>query len=69
MEGWTRRTPNDWPELRSSPRPVIAAWVDGLGHAVTLYEEGLVDTDHAVPVELLPYIQAEWFAFLKGKVA
>lgn len=70
MEGWTRRTPADWPELKSSPTPVIAQWVDGLGGSLTLYEDGLFDVEGGYPpVELLPFVFEEWSQWLKGKIA
>lgn len=70
MEGWTKRVPAESPELRLSPRPVIAVWSDGAGDALILYEDGMVEFEgRGAPIELLPYVQAEWHLFLRGKIA
>jgi hypothetical protein len=69
MEGWTRRIPADWPELKASPKPVIAQYVNGFGQALTLYEDGTIEFEGIAPVELLPYIAGEWTIFLRGKIA
>lgn len=68
MERWTTRTPEDWPELEKSPRPIIAQWVAG-DSDLTLYEDGMIEVLGFAPVELLPHVQAAWFNFMRGKVA
>jgi hypothetical protein len=68
-EGWSKRTPADWPELRKSPRPVIAQWVGSEpGTELLLYEDGSFE-GFGVPVELVPYVQAEWFNHQRGRIA
>jgi hypothetical protein len=67
---WIRSTPADSPELRRSPRPVIAQWQGELPSALLiLFEDGTIHADGAVPVELLAYVSAEWHLFLRGKIA
>jgi len=67
---WIRTTPADNAELRKSPRPVIAQWHGELPTClVILFEDGTIHADGGVPVELLPYVQAEWHVFLRGKIA
>jgi hypothetical protein len=67
---WIRTTPAENPELRKSPRPVIAQWHGELPTCVViLFEDGTIHTDGEMPIELLPYVQAEWHVFMRGKVA
>lgn len=67
---WVRSTPADSPELRRSPRPVIAQWQGELPRSLLiLFEDGTFHADSEVPVELLPYVLAEWHLFLRGKIA
>lgn len=67
---WIRSTPADSPDLRRSPRPVIAQWQGDLPTSlVILFEDGTIHADGDVPVELLAYVSAEWHLFLRGKIA
>jgi hypothetical protein len=67
---WVRTTPAESPELRRSPRPVIAQWQGEVPTSLLiLFEDGTIHADGAVPVELLAYVSAEWHLFLRGKIA
>jgi len=67
---WIRTTPADNPELRKSPRPVIAQWHGQLPTCIViLFEDGGIHSDAEMPIELLPHVQAEWIAFMRGKIA
>jgi hypothetical protein len=67
---WIRTTPADNPELRRSPRPVIAQWHGQIPPClVILFEDGVIHSDGEMPIELLPHVQAEWLTFLRGKIA
>lgn len=65
---WQKKTPRDWPELRRSPKPIVAQWLSGQDE-VTLYEDGTFESVGVAPVELLLVVSAEWHQSLKGRIA
>lgn len=69
MDEWVKKTPDDAPELRTSPIPVIAEWTDRSGqNTVVLYEEGTVGGEGVYPVELLPHVEGAWLAYQKARM-
>lgn len=68
MDGWQKLTPRDWPELHKSPKRVIAQWVSGQSE-LTLYEDGDVEVVGYAPIDLLPFVSAEWHESLRGRIA
>lgn len=67
-EVWQKRLPADDPELRKSPRGVIAMWVgEQPEHEVVLYEDGAC-SGNEIPVDLLPHLEAAWMNWMERKL-
>jgi hypothetical protein len=67
-DGWTKTTAVDDPELLRTWH-ALARWTGPAGGDLTLKEDGSILATGAAPVELIPYVMAEWFVYMRGKIA
>lgn len=66
-DGWSKTSAVDDPELLRVEH-VLARWTGpGLGREIALTEDGSVLASGAVPIELIPYLMAEWCHFTSSR--
>lgn len=68
-DGWTKTTAVDEPDLLRVWH-ALARWTGPeAGTDLTLKEDGSVLATGPVPIELIPYLMAEWFVYMRGRIA
>ena len=67
IDGWTRKEPSEVGEVYESESALVAEWSDGKGNFVALFEDGVLEAEGSMPVDLLPHIQGEWLNHQKAK--
>lgn len=66
-DGWRKTTAADDPELLRVWH-ALARWTGPTsGAELTLKEDGSVLATGAVPIELIPYLMAEWFVYMRAR--
>jgi hypothetical protein len=68
-QAWLKRPYGEIATLYESAVQIVAEWHDGSGGEVTLYADGVVESNGAVPIELLAYVLVEWHAHLRAVAA
>jgi hypothetical protein len=70
LDGWARRGPNECAALYRSPVQILVEYFQAqTGLAATLYADGCIECEGAVPIEVVSQLQAEWHLSLQGKIA
>jgi hypothetical protein len=72
LEGWAMQTASECRDAFETELPLIAEFhpeTDDRVPSVMLFEDGTIDIegDGSVPVDLLPYVVAEWHNWMRKR--
>jgi hypothetical protein len=67
--GWVKRTYEEIARLYESAIPIVAEWHNGQGGELTLYDDGMIESEGALPIDLLAFVLVEWHAYQRALAA